>query len=85
MKPSEQQKKIIDLISKHLAGNNLSPNEKIELFNLAKDNNYKVDQSESFIDGKIKKEDCYWICRGSNWSCNPNQPGPGCECIKICI
>lgn len=85
MENSKEQQRFSEIISKHLNGKRLSDDEKKELSTIAKKNNFNVERKETNLDGKLNFTDCYWICRGSNWSCNPQQPPPGCECYQVCI
>ena len=60
-------------IGKKLAGGmSISDDERAELKRLA-----------DVIRAPKASEDCYWICRGSGFACNPDQPV--CDCYKVCI
>jgi len=85
MEKSQEQIRFSEIISKHLSGQTLSLSEKQELSGIAKKNEFITERNEVTINGETKITECYWICRGSNWSCNPQSPPPGCVCYKVCI
>ena len=77
MEKSKEHVRFSEIITKHLKSQNLTSDEKKELATIAKNNNFHFEQKDG--------TDCYWICRGSNWSCNPQAPAPGCDCYQVCI
>ena len=38
---------------------------------------------ETKVDDTGKTETCMWICN-NNFSCNPDNPPPNCNCHKVC-
>lgn len=85
MENIEEKQLFLDIITKHLNGEILSNDEKIKILAIAKSNNFIIEQNETIVEGNATYTTCYWICRGSNWICNPAMPGPGCDCYQVCI
>lgn len=85
MEKLEAQNRFSEIVDRYISDGDITSDEKNELFKIARENDFSVERKKIVKDGIELTQDCYWICKGSNWSCNPKQPGPGCECVEICI
>jgi len=69
--------RFIELSAKARQMKELENSEESELLNLVKLAGGAVE-----IEGDKK---CYWVCKAQGWACNPENPPPKCDCVKVCL